>query len=72
MGILGRKWDDDAWSGGGTTWTTSSKKDPRFNMSGTAYGVLSSAWDISDAVKKRAADLGCEIPDDLESGAWKE
>lgn len=70
MGILSPAWDDDQWEPR-AHWSTSSVKDPRFNMRGGASGVFAAAFDIDRAVKAKETELGCAAPDDLEVGAWK-
>jgi hypothetical protein len=48
------------------TWKTSSIKDPRFNLTGQAYGGL---YDLEStakqAVKQKEKEFKCIMPDDL-------
>jgi len=55
-----------------TNWWTQCKSDPRFNMSGTAYGIAGARLAIDKAILSKAAELGIEPPDDIEIGATKE
>ena len=61
MGILSKRRHDPSdseYAGGGASWSTSCAKDPRFNLSGTSSGVVSSGSDIDRAVRARQAELG--------------
>ena len=56
MGIFGSR-RDDCW-GGGATWTTTCREDPRFNMSGYAGGIWSAASEMDGAIRAKAKALG--------------
>lgn len=66
---------DSEYEGGGTTWSTSCAQDPRFNMSGSSSGVISSSFDIEKAIRTKQVELGLsdEYMDSLtiEMGASK-
>jgi len=67
-------WEKPAWSSG-ASWSTSSKKDPRFNMSGYSSGIWSAQAAMDDAIRAKAKALKIaidQIPDDIEIGAWKD
>jgi|HubBroStandDraft_2_1064218.scaffolds.fasta_scaffold25851_2 hypothetical protein len=57
-----RRYDpnDSEYDGGGgsTIWSTSCAQDPRFNLSGRSYGVISSGSEIDKAVRAKQAELG--------------
>ena len=74
----GRAWRGDEarenWNGGGTIWSTSSKKDPRFNMNGNSSSISSASAAMDTAIRSKAAKLGISeenIPDDIETSAFK-
>lgn len=43
---------------GGGGWETSCAQDPRFNMSGSAYGMASAEEEITKAILERQKQLG--------------
>lgn len=73
MSILGRDADDGWWDAFGNvaSWSTRSVKDPRFDMSGTASGVIAASLVMDEEIRARAKALGVEPPDDIEVSAWK-
>lgn len=55
------------------TWWTTSKKDPRFNMSGRDnVGGFMCPGNAEEAIKQKERELGVEAPDDLEFGYMKD
>lgn len=44
--------------GGDIYWSTSCAQDPRFNLSGTSSGVLSSSFAIDAAIRAKQKELG--------------
>ena len=63
-----RDWDD---RGNCVSWTTESKKDPRFSMSGSTNSVLGAPSMVNSAVLAKEKELGVTAPEDIEVGAWK-
>lgn len=55
-----------------TSWSTTCKSDPRFNMSGEASGIWSAFYDINKAIREKAEELGVEPPDDIEYTGCKD
>lgn len=71
MGMfIGR--DNDESFGGGATWSTSSRIDSRFNMSGRCSSLWTANAEATKAIDAKAAQLGVEPPSDLECGAVKD
>jgi hypothetical protein len=55
-----RRYDpnDSEYAGGSSTsWSTSCAQDSRFNLSGSASGVLSASLEIAWAIRARQAEL---------------
>jgi hypothetical protein len=64
------------WAGG-CSWSISSKKDPRFNASGTGtWGEFIATGqipgDVEDVIKETEQKLGTTRPDDIELSAFSE
>ena len=60
MGILSkRRYDpnDSEYEGDGTSWGTHCAQDSRFNLSGSASGVLSSSVAIDQAIRAKQVEL---------------
>lgn len=58
---------------GGASWSSSSKKDPRFNMSGRcAASIWTMHSEAMDAVAAKAKSLGVPVPDDVEVSGCKD
>ena len=61
---------------GSTHWTVTCKQDSRFNMQGTAHGLISAEAEMDRAIRTKAKEL--QISDEdldkltIEVGAWKE
>lgn len=55
------------------SWWLVSKKDPRFNLSGSArVGGFVMPAEAREAMNAKAKELGCPIPDDLEFNYMKD
>ena len=59
-------------SSGNGTWSADSKKDPRFNGSGRAYGMFDANAKIDEHVLGKEKALGVTAPDDIEISFWKD
>ena len=57
---------------GGGTWWTKCESDPRFNLSGRAYGMWGGSDAIDKAIRQKAKDLGIEPPEEIEIGFMKD
>jgi hypothetical protein len=55
MGIFSKYRDDSEC--GGTYWSTSCLKDPRFNLSGTSGSISSSGLTMDQAIRAKQAEL---------------